>query len=99
MAQSKQAAATVRDREQKRADAITTAQDMHLKLIEGTNTRLDTIIALLKESHKAKATEQASQQQQQPVNMAQGQQMAMNQVRNQPSTVNDPISMKKLLLS
>ena len=99
MAQSKQAATTAREREQKRADAITTAQDMHLKLIEGTNTRLDAIIALLKESQKAKATEQPNQQPQQPVNMAQGQQMAMNQVRSQPSTVNDPISMKKLLLS
>lgn len=99
MAQSQQAAKTVQEREQKRAVAIASAQEAHLKLIEGTNSRLDTIIALLKESQKAKASEQSTQQQQQPVNMAQGQQMAMNQVRSQPSTVNDPISMKKLLLS
>lgn len=100
MAQQRQAEVTKQQLAQKRVDNFATVQDAHLKLIEGTNTRLDIIIGLLKEAQKernAERTRQATPPQQQPVAVGQTGAIAQ-QIRNQPATMSDPISMKKLLL-
>lgn len=97
-AQAHQAAKTMQEREQKRAESVAIAQDVHLKLIEGTNDRLDTIIALLKQAQKANAGNATASPPTPAQSMAEQRKIAMNDIRNQPSAVGDPISMKKLLL-
>lgn len=84
-------------KEQKRQEATQIAQDAHLKLIEGTNTRLDTIIALLKEGAKQK-TAPTPPSAPEPVSQADQQRQASMAARSQPMQMSDPISMKKAIL-
>ncbi len=95
--QAKQAQDVAARKEQQRQDATQIAKDAHLKLIEGTNTRLDTIIALLKEMHTSNKSAPPPKKPE-PVSQADQQRKAVNEMRNQPMQVDDPISMKKRLL-
>lgn len=100
-AQAQAAQSINQERVQAHQQAVNAASDAHLKLIEGTNKRLDKIYDLLvgmskKETKGVTGTTVNSAATQQP--SPEQQPTMLNQMRNAPVQVSDPISMKKNLL-
>lgn len=101
MAQEAQRAAN--ERAQTHQKTVSSTADQHLKLIEGTNSRLDKIYNLLVGMSKAipsgaNVSQQNSQPQAQtPATSPDQTSSPMGQIRNAPSQLTDPISMKKNL--